>query len=361
MRSIQQGTNLQKELALLLHEEAHVPFAPCGYEELTQFSAAPSLYDYQILLVDADRAYHVKSYGRPLSKQLILLHEKGHYDVITSLLGFSGSGYVCAHCFKPYNDRGRHRCQTKKVQCRACLQKECPDFLHAYPHGLNASQRCHACGRDFFGDTCFQAHRSKNMAGNAAEDLVRTRSSICFTRRKCVGCLKLEVGLENIRRHRCRYVEYPACREYANAQSQRCYIQRAPTPQEIQEQKKERKRKRQRQGGRPAKRGAAAGLQTLRANEEEDDNEEEEEEEENEKPPPLHVFFDIETMQPQEHHVANLVVAETEDDPRPFRFKGEHCLRDFLEWLDTLTLEDTRQVNVIAHNFQGYDGYFVVL
>ena len=35
---------------------------------------------------------------------------------------------------------------------------------------------------------------------------------------------------------------------------------------------------------------------------------------------PLYVFFDIEAMQPQEHHVANLVVAETEDDDRPFRF-----------------------------------------
>ena len=35
-------------------------------------------------------------------------------------------------------------------------------------------------------------------------------------------------------------------------------------------------------------------------------------------------------------------------------------MRDFLEWLDTLTLEDTRQVNVIAHNFQAYDGYFVI-
>ena len=53
------------------------------------------------------------------------------------------------------------------------------------------------------------------------------------------------------------------------------------------------------------------------------------------------------------NHVANLVVAEIEDDDRPFCFQGEHCLRDFLEWLDTLTLNDTRQVNVIAHNFQG--------
>jgi len=76
--------------------------------------------------------------------------------------------------------------------------------------------------------------------------------------------------------------------------------------------------------------------------------------------PPLHVFFDIEAMQPHEQNVANLVVAETEGDDRPIRFPGEHCLRVFLEWLDTLTLNDTRQVNVLAHNFQGYDGYFVV-
>ena len=34
--------------------------------------------------------------------------------------------------------------------------------------------------------------------------------------------------------------------------------------------------------------------------------------------------------------------------------------RDFREWLDTLTLHDTRQVIVLAHNFQGYDGYFII-
>ena len=132
-------------------------------------------------------------------------------------------------------------------------------------------------------------------------------------------------------------------------------------PQEKKEEKKERKRKRKRQGGSRAKRGAAAGLQTLRANEEgSDDNLESDEDDDDEDKPPLHVFFDIEAMQPQEKHEANLVVAETELDTRPFRFKGEHCLRDFLEWLDTLTENDTHPVFVLAHNFQGYDGYFVV-
>ena len=129
--SICQGTKLQRDLALQLHEEFHLPPGPCGYEELTQFSVAPSLYEYQILLVDADRAFHVTSFGPHSSKQLILLHEKGHYDVITSLPGFFGASYVCAHCFKSYNDGGGHRCQAV-LKCRACVQKKCPDFLHAY-------------------------------------------------------------------------------------------------------------------------------------------------------------------------------------------------------------------------------------
>ena len=74
------GRKIQKDQALLLHHDANVPLGPCGYEELTQFSQAPSLYDYQILLVDADRAFNITSFGHPNpDKQLVLLHEKGHY------------------------------------------------------------------------------------------------------------------------------------------------------------------------------------------------------------------------------------------------------------------------------------------
>ena len=352
--SFRDGKTLQKEHALQLHREAHVPLGPCGYEELTQFSQAPSLFDYQIVLVDADRAFHIMSFGPPApDKQLILLHEKGHYDVITTLKGILGRSYVCSHCFKPYDRAGQHRCKIK-LKCGCCLQPNCPDFHHAHPRGLKATQRCHDCGRDFFGDTCFEAHRSKTPEGKTAEIHQR---SICFNKRRCAGCLKLETGFQQIKRHRCGYLDCPSCKEYVKAQTHKCFIQKALSPQEIKEQKKERKRKRkqQQQRGPPAKRGAAAGLQTLRANEGGDD-----ESDDDDDPPPLHVFFDIEAMQPQEQHIANLIVAETEEDSRPVRFQGEHCLRDFLEWLDTLTQEDTRSVKVLAHNFQGYDGYFVV-
>ena len=85
--SFKKGRKIQKDQALQLHRDAQVPLGPCGYNELTQFSQAPSLHDYQILLVDVDRTFHIASFGSPAApdKQLVLLHEKGHYDVITSL------------------------------------------------------------------------------------------------------------------------------------------------------------------------------------------------------------------------------------------------------------------------------------
>ena len=324
-RAIREGKGpLQRTLAWDLHREANVPLGPCSYDALTAFSQAPSLRGYQILLVDAHRSFHITTFGGPQDKQLILLHHQNHYDVITKLPGFFGTSYVCAHCWKPYNTEGHHRC-TKQKQCGACRQKECPDFQAAYPRGQKATQRCDSCHRDFFGDTCFQMHLVKDHAGKPVTNL---ESTICSQRRRCKDCRKQNVGLDQNEKHQCKYIDCPSCHEYVDGETHRCFIQIAPKPQANQKRKR--------------KRGTPDTVP-----EEEDQ-------------PPLHVFFDIEAMQPQEKHIANLVVAETEADDRPVRFVGEHCVRDFLEWLDTLTLNDTRQVNVLAHNFQGYDGFFVI-
>ena len=339
-RAIQRGKGpLQRTLALDLHHEANVPLGPCSYEALTAFSKAPSLAGYQILLVDAHRSYHITTFGGTQDKQLILLHHQGHYDVITRLPGFFGSSYVCAHCWKPYDHEDRHRCHKKK-QCGACRQKECPDFQAAYPRGQKATRRCQQCHRDFFGETCFQTHLVKDQTSKPASN---PQSTICSQRRRCPACRKQNVGLDKIEKHQCGYIECPSCHEYVDGETHRCFIQTAPKPQD------KKKRKRKQQGGPRAKRGAAAAEPETAPEEEEEDD-----------LPPLHVFFDIEAMQPQEQHIANLVVAETEDDDQPVCFPGNHCVRDFLEWLDTLTNHDTRQVNVLAHNFQGYDGYFVI-
>ena len=338
---IRQGKSLQRTLAWDLQNEAQVPLGPCSYDALTQFSQAPSLRGYQIILVDAQRSFHITTFGPLQDKRLILLHNQDHYDVITKLPGFFGSSYVCADCWKPYNTEGRHRCTKTKV-CGACRQKDCPDFQYAYPRHLKATQRCGSCHRDFFGPACKEAHSSKTHAGKPATGL---QTSVCCQQHRCKDCYQQNVGLSRIQRHRCWHIDCPSCHQYVDADHHQCFIQKAPKPQD------QKKRKRTRQKGPRAKRGAAAAAAAeppASSEDEEDDL------------PPLHVFFDIEAMQPQEKHLPNLVVAETEDNEEPKPFPGLTCIRDFLEWLDTLTLHDTRQVNVIAHNFQGYDGYFII-
>ena len=340
-KAIRKGEGpLQRRLAWDLQDEAQVPWGPCSYDALTQFSQAPSLTGYQIILVDAQRSFHITTFGPLSDKQLILLHNQDHYDVITKLPGFFGSSYVCADCWKPYNTEGRHRCTKTKV-CGACRQKDCPDFQYAYPRHLKATQRCESCHRDFFGPACYEAHSSKTHAGKPVTGL---QTSVCSQRYRCPDCYQQNVGLSRIQRHLCWHVDCPSCHQYVHADDHRCFIQRAPKPQD-----EKKKRKRTRQKGPGAKRGAAAAEPPASS-----------EDEDEEDLPPLHVFFDIEAMQPHGKHIANLVVAETEDKDEPKPFPGPTCIRDFLEWLDTLTLHDTRQVNVIAHNFQGYDGYFII-
>ena len=127
---------------------------------------------------------------------------------------------------------------------------------------------------------------------------------MCTQRRKCSESQKLLVGLEEQKEHICGYVECPSCKEYEEAATHKCYIQKVKSPAKEKEEKRKKKKTQKKKRGR---RGAAAGLATLRANEacmevnEEDDEDK----------PPLHIFFDIEAMQDTGKHVPNLLIAET--------------------------------------------------
>ena len=342
-QGFEKGRAIQKSQALDLHFEVNVPLRPCGYEELIQFSAAPSLYEYQLLLVDETRSYRVSTFGPPRDKQLVLVYDGHHYDVITSLPGYFATGYFCGRCLKPYDNEGQHACANNPGHCPACMQNHCSDYQEAKLQRRPASHLCDTCRRRFYGATCFHQHLPKSYQGKLVGG---NQVSVCTQRRKCPDCRKLLVGFKEQTKHECGYIDRPSCHQYEEAATHKCYIQIAKSPEQEKEEKKK-KRKKQ-------KRGAAAGLTTLEANGEGMELTEDDEK------PPLHVFFDIEAMQDTGRHIPNLVVAETEHDDRPVRFKGTECIKHFLEWLDTLTENDTRSLTVIAHNFQGYDGYFVV-
>ena len=72
------------------------------------------------------------------------------------------------------------------------------------------------------------------------------------------------------------------------------------------------------------------------------------------------MFFDIEAMQNTGKHIANLVIGMTAENTDPKIFRGPQWVDHFLEWLEVLTEEEAREITVLAHNFKGYNSYFIV-
>ena len=85
------------------------------------------------------------------------------------------------------------------------------------------------------------------------------------------------------------------------------------------------------------------------------------------------IFFDFECRQDDGEHVPNLCVAHRACnsciitpidepchfcEPREHIFAGENTLQDFLTWL--FECKRHKNATVLAHNFQGYDGQFIL-
>ena len=253
---------------------------------------------------------------------MAILHKDEHYDALTSLPGLLGCSYFCPHCLKGYDHLGEHTCLNNKANhCGACLQEGCTDHGEAYKRYRSADLQCHKCRRFFYGQQCLDPHHLKAMSSNPVGP---DRPLVCTTHRKCPECLKLVRGRKEIQQHRCSHVKCRCCKEILDIHEHKCYLQREKTPEELRQERREHRRQ-----SSLALRGAAAGLQTVRANEPstsaataDDDLDVDE------RIPPLHVFFDIESMQVEGRHVPNLVVAETKTDDF-VEYYGEDCIHYF--------------------------------
>ena len=228
-RAFQRGRKIQSSAATNLHLEAYVPFGPCGYDELSCFA---------LVLVDANRAYHCANFGQG-DKLLGILHKDGHYDALTSLPGFFGKSYFCARCFRPYDNEGQHACTNNAANhCGSCLQEGCSDHAKAYRARRRATLECSQCGRRLYGETCMEAHRLKSHDGKPVGP---DKPSVCSKRRKCRGCRKLLRGRKEIHYHKCNHVTCKSCKQYVDVNDHKCFIQIAPTPQQLKEERKKKK------------------------------------------------------------------------------------------------------------------------
>ena len=205
------------------------------------------------------------------------------------------------------------------------------DVITSMPGFLNRSYFCHKCSKSYsnisdhlcdamcrscraFGcviegdgkvcDECERWFKSKDCYDRHKESVIGTRS-VCQTIRKCEKCGKaMDVRKLNPKGHICGK-KCLTCGVILNDEDEhKCYIQKTEQSEESQ-------------------------YNHL-------------------------LFFDLECKQEHGVHEANLCVVHDEVKEVGL-FQGKDTIKKFCEWLLTKEHQDC----IVAHNFQGYDGYFI--
>ena len=190
--------------------------------------------------------------------------------------------------------------------CHACSQTYDHKLVHlcpgmckscrAYDCVVNDPMECNECNRWFKSKVCYDRHKEQVGAGR----------SVCQGIKKCEKCGKsVEVGKLNPKKHICG----KKCLTYGlvlnGKDEHQCYIQKTEQSEESQYNQL--------------------------------------------------LFFDLECKQEHGVHEANLCIVHNEAGEEKL-FQGSDTVKKFCEWLLTKEHQDCI---VIAHNFQGYDGYFI--
>lgn len=169
-----------------------------GLDEITKFQRY--LKNYKIVVYNSRTGKTVlfEDNNIPWSTQrLNLLVEDEHFVAIKSLTATFAVSYYCEECHQGFSNRTAHK--NCSYVCPCCLSRPPCDVK-------NLKKICHACGRNFRGDLCFNKHLK----------------CICSKLKKCPTCfLTYTVGKS---RHICNTVYCETCREYLN-RDHKCYVQ----------------------------------------------------------------------------------------------------------------------------------------
>ncbi|CAB3991126.1 DNA polymerase, partial [Paramuricea clavata] len=288
---------MQTRLARELHQKAAVPLGPCGLDEVKQFQTY--LSDYQINIVSKDHQNALIYIGPDQEKRIYLYLHDNHYDIITKMPGFFARKKYCHACKKAYDHREDHLCPNA---CPCCRFPDCP---------VESWVRCNDCNRMFKSQACFDRHKQSS------------EKSICATMVKCSECHRI---IKRYKRdsHHCGMTKCPICKEYTRPGDHRCYMQPVEKRNEDLSDS--------------------------------DDSSEHPEDDVTEGGYDQMLFFDFECRQENGNHEPNLCVIQNEAGDE-WVFEGDNTRNEFCEWLFQ---KERANCIMMAHNFQGYDSYFIL-
>ena len=190
--------------------------------------------------------------------------------------------------------------------CHKCKKGYSNKFDHMCPE-MCRSCRAYACAWDGVGMPCDQCKR--HFRSRACYDRHKVRvngtKSICDSMHKCMKC-KRSMYKSKLKHHECGK-KCPTCNVLLEIEANhKCYMQK------------------------PKQSDDDEGYDQM-------------------------YFFDFECKQETGEHVPNFCVVQDEKGNEEI-FKGDNTVKDFCEWV---LREDHEKCIFVAHNFKGYDSYFI--
>ena len=157
------------------------------------------LSEYMIVIVGVEQLNSIIHAGAYKEKKILLLLHSEHFDVLTSLPAWFEHNMYCFHCLKCYDRRESHRCQHT---CKQCLKQDCPSLSSE-----QLSIHCDTCNRDFKGNECFSAHKTMSKV----QDPRLQSRSLCQKVFICTDCSRFVSTLNRPKTdlHRCGEVYCP--------------------------------------------------------------------------------------------------------------------------------------------------------
>ena len=208
---------LQKEEAMILHEEANVEINDYG-NDLSDIEKFVKHLGIEINIINAEQfnsIIHTANKGS--EDKVYLLKTKNHFDVIKSLTAFYDTPYYCHECKKAYTKRDKHKCPSKCLSC----------FTYTKDTKCEGKEIiCKKCNRKFFGKRCFKNHlknRSKaSMKGEGKQ--AKLTDIVCDTIKKCNDCSGIITG-KYVDFHRFGYSECTNCGKYVG-KNHKCFMKK---------------------------------------------------------------------------------------------------------------------------------------